>query len=72
MTPKEQLLLELEQAPDVVIELVLGWLQSLKELFQRTQEESINWPATPVTPPTQAEESTGSINAQSADDGDLD
>ncbi|MFZ9736868.1 MAG: hypothetical protein ACO3EZ_02550 [Prochlorotrichaceae cyanobacterium] len=34
MTPKEQLLLEIEQAPDTVIEMVLNLLQSLKPLVQ--------------------------------------
>lgn len=44
MTPKEQLLLEIEQTPDVVIEMVLSWLQSLRQLFQNSEEQAVTWP----------------------------
>lgn len=44
MTPKEQLLLEIEQTPDVIIEMVLSWLQSLRQLFQNAEEQAVTCP----------------------------
>jgi hypothetical protein len=50
MTPKQQLLLEIEQAPEAAIDLLLDLLRSLKRLLPTSPEEP-----EPLPPPLNAQ-----------------